>query len=151
MKIAITFNLKKTVPSKNNSENLPEDAFEEFDAPETIEAIAAVFRQKDHEVVLIEADLGFIEKIQKEKPDFVFNIAEGLEGPNRESHVPMILEFLGIPYSHSDGFALTLSLDKELTKMIARRAGIRTPDSWVIQPAEQDQVLIFKTWSLRLL
>ena len=54
----------------------------------------------------------------------------------------MILEFLGIPYSHSDGFALTLSLDKELTKMIARRAGIRTPDSWVIQPAKQDQVLI---------
>ena len=128
MKIAITFNLKRKSPSHG----LPEDAFEEFDAPETIDAIAAVFRGKGHTVCLIEADSAFLEKIQKEKPDFVFNIAEGYEGRNRESYVPNILEFLSIPYSHSDGFTLATSLDKSLTKMIAKENGVRTPDSSVI-------------------
>ncbi len=133
MKIAIVFNLK----SKNPSPGLPEDAHEEFDAPETIDAIALVFREKGHEVSLVEADSGVIENIQRIKPDFVFNIAEGTEGRNRESHVPMILEFLAIPYSHSDGFALALSLDKALTKMIAKEHGVRTPEFVVVEKANK--------------
>lgn len=84
----------------------------------------------------MEADLDFLEKIKKEKPDFVFNIAEGYEGRNRESYVPNILEFLGIPHTGSDGFTLALSLDKELTKMVARRHSVRTPDSWVIDNSQ---------------
>ena len=44
------------------------------------------------------------------RPDFVFNIAEGLYGPNREGHVPAICEFLGIPYHASDPLTLSLCL-----------------------------------------
>ncbi len=157
MKIAITFNLKSACrssprlkPSRINfgwnlknqdpglrrdDKNFLEDTDEEFDAPETIEAIGRVLTDAGHEVVSVEADQAFLKNIQSAKPDFVFNLAEGYGGPLRESYVPMILESLGIPHSGSNGFTLALSLDKALTKMIARNAGVRTPD-WTVIPAE---------------
>ncbi|MBI4398406.1 MAG: ATP-grasp domain-containing protein [Candidatus Omnitrophica bacterium] len=134
MKITITFNLKPgPAPRlKSFTSKIPEDAFEEFDTPETIEAIASVFRKEGHTVSLVEAGRDFFDAIRKTRPDFVFNIAEGFEGRNRESHVPAILEFLGIPFSGSDAFALALSLDKLAAKIIARSQGIRTPDFSIV-------------------
>jgi D-alanine-D-alanine ligase len=52
------------------------------------------------------------------KPDIVFNIAEGLNGFNRESQIPVILEMLQIPYSGSDALTLGICLDKSRAKEI---------------------------------
>jgi D-alanine-D-alanine ligase len=52
------------------------------------------------------------------KPDIVFNFAEGLNGYNRESHIPAILEMLQIPYSGSDALTLGICLDKSRAKEI---------------------------------
>ena len=45
MKIGITFDLKSSMPL---GPNVPDDAYEEFDSPHTIEALAAVLRGLGH-------------------------------------------------------------------------------------------------------
>jgi D-alanine-D-alanine ligase len=102
-----------------------DDEFAEWDAPETIDAVAAALSAYG-EVVRLEATEEFPERLRRERPDIVFNIAEGLRGVNREAHVPAICEFYGIPYSGSDPFSLSLCLDKARTKETLAFHGIPT-------------------------
>ena len=71
-----------------------------------------------HDVTLIEADESAYEKFKELKPDIVFNIAEGLNGVNRESQLPAMLDMLQIPYTGSDALTLGICLDKARTKEI---------------------------------
>ena len=93
------------------------DEFAEWDSPATIDAVAAALGALGT-VIRLEADENFPERLRAERPDIVFNIAEGLRGMNRESHVPAICEFFGIPYSGSDPFTLSLCLHKARTKEV---------------------------------
>ena len=70
------------------------------------------------QVYRLEADESFPARLALLRPDFVFNIAEGLYGPNREGHVPAICEFLGVPYHASDPLTLGLALDKRRAKEV---------------------------------
>ncbi len=99
----------------------------EYENPRTIQALLEVLEEHCDKAVPIALGPRLIDKIRKERPDLVFNIAEGRGGPNRESIVPVILEYLNIPYTGSDGITLGISLNKALTKRIAAQAGIRTP------------------------
>ncbi len=65
--------------------------------------------------------------------DLVFNIAEGTHGAYRESHVPAILEALGIPFTGSGSVTLALALDKAKTKQLLAYEGIPTP-AWQLCP-----------------
>jgi len=124
VKIGITCNLK----DEFSPELILNDEFsEEFDTPGTIEAICSVLKKNGHETVRLGGDLRIIEKLKAEKVDFVFNIAEGYFGRNREAHIPSILEMLGVPYSGSDPLTLSLTLDKIMAKKIAIQAGIPVP------------------------
>ncbi len=67
---------------------------------------------------MIEADESAYEKFKDLKPDIVFNIAEGLNGVNRESQIPAMLDMLRIPYTGSDALTLGICLDKARTKEI---------------------------------
>ena len=69
-------------------------------------------------VYRLEANASFPSRLALIRPDFVFNIAEGLYGPNREGHVPAICEFLGIPCHASDPLTLGLALDKRRAKEV---------------------------------
>ncbi len=91
------------------------DEFAEWDSPETIGAVEYAL-QKIGKVVRLEANEEFPDRLRRARPDIVFNIAEGLNGANREAHVPAICEFFGVPYSGSDPFTLSLCLDKARTK-----------------------------------
>ncbi len=113
-----------------------DDEFAEWDAPSTIDAVAAALGRLGR-VVRLEATDDFPQRLRKSRADIVFNIAEGLRGPNREAHVPAICEFYGIPYSGSDPFTLALCLDKARTKEILRARGVPTADWWLVRtPAE---------------
>ena len=66
-----------------------DDLYAEWDSSRTIDAIAGALAAYG-EVVRLEASPDFPERLRATKPDLVFNIAEGLHGVNRESHVPAI-------------------------------------------------------------
>jgi D-alanine-D-alanine ligase len=110
----------------------PVDEYVEWDDPETIEAVGNALRVFG-DVVLLEAVDGFAGRLHDAGLDLLFNMAEGVRGPNRESHVPAIAEFLGIPYLGSDPLTLGLALHKERAKQIFTHHGVPTPASVVLQ------------------
>ena len=97
----------------------------EFDSPETVEGIASALRKAGLDVIILEAGPDLPEKLKEEKIGFVFNIAEGRGGRDREAQVPALLSLLGIPFSGSDALVMSLTLDKALTKRFAASFGIR--------------------------
>src|SRR3954467_4633571 len=120
MKIAFTHNLKLT-----DSE---EEA--EFDTAETVAAIASALVATGHEVEKIEVSgpaSHLAARIEAFAPDLIFNTAEGRRGRAREAFYPALFEELGFPYTGSDAYVLTVTLDKYLTKMVLERMGIDTP------------------------
>ena len=99
--------------------------FAEWDAPETIAAVERALSGLG-DVIRLEANADFPQRLRDTRPDIVFNMAEGLTGQNREAHVPAICEFFGIPYSGSDPFTLSLCLHKARTKQMLQFYGIPT-------------------------
>ena len=106
-------------------ESAADDEYAEWDSEETIAAVERALSACG-EVIRLEANQDFPERLRRERPDIVFNIAEGATGVNREAHVPAICEFFGIPYSGSDPFSLSLCLDKARTKEWLSYHGVRT-------------------------
>jgi D-alanine-D-alanine ligase len=108
------------------------DRYAEWDTLETIDAVARALAPFGN-VVRLEATAEFPERLRAERPDIVFNIAEGLVGVNRESHVPAICEFFGVPYSGSDPLTLSTCLHKARTKEILAFNGIPTAPFAVVE------------------
>lgn len=128
MKIGLTFNLKKT-------DSLRET---EFDRPETINAVVKSLESRGHKVKLYEATSPLLfYSLVLDKPQFVFNIAEGKNGPHREAFVPAILDELKIPYTGSNVLSLAISMDKIMTKDVLKFAGVPTPNYFAIKPNEK--------------
>jgi len=126
MRVGLTYNVKKEFSQKDKLEHLPLDFYAEWDDLETIEAVKNALSQK-YEVILIEANEHAFQTLQEEKPDIVFNIAEGMKGVCREAHIPAMLEFLHIPYTGSDPLTLSLCLDKVRCKEILSYHRLPTP------------------------
>jgi D-alanine-D-alanine ligase len=108
------------------------DVYAEWDSAETIAAVATALSAYG-DVIPLEATEEFPERLRAERPDIVFNIAEGLHGANREAHVPAICEFLDIPYSGSDPFTLSLCLHKARTKDVLTTRGIPNAPFFLIE------------------
>ena len=119
--IGIVFNLK------SGKDKRTADAEAEYDSIDTVNAIKKVFEDNGLKVRLIEATQDFSSAIAKNRPDMVFNIAEGIGGRGREAQVPSVLEMLGIPFTGSDSTALSVALDKNMTKKLLSAYGIRSP------------------------
>lgn len=135
MHIGITFNLKSDYPT-SGKKIIPDDAQEEFDLPETVAAITKILTDEGHQIFPLGGDLEIVDKIGKWGIEFVFNIAEGLNGRSREAQIPSVLEMLGIPYSGSDPLGLAVTLDKSVMKRIAISMGIPTPEYWTVENRE---------------
>lgn len=104
------------------------DVFEEYDSYATVESLAQELESLGFEPVFIEQNHNFLQTISANRPDFVFNLAEGLGSfRGRESQVPSILESLGIPFTGSDSVSLAISLDKLLTHRNLSAGGIPVP------------------------
>jgi D-alanine-D-alanine ligase len=125
MKIAFTHNLKLT--------EAEEEA--EFDTVETVDAIANALGAGGHEVEKIEVSgpaSHLAARIEAFAPDLIFNTAEGRRGRAREAFYPALFEELNYPYTGSDAYVLTVTLDKWLTKTVLREHGIDTPRARLI-------------------
>lgn len=114
----------------------PHDEYAEWDSAGTVDAVAHALAGLG-EVVRLEATEDFPARLRAERPDIVFNMAEGLRGANREAHVPAICEFYGVPYSGSDPFTLSLCLDKARTKEVLAYRGIPTASFRVISRLDE--------------
>jgi D-alanine-D-alanine ligase len=112
------------------------DIYAEWDTMETVGAVRDALAEH-HRVEMIEANEDVYPALRALRPDFVFNIAEGLNGVSREAQVPAMLEMLGIPYLGSDPLALAVCLDKSRAKEILSHYGIPTPAFSVIHTAEE--------------
>ena len=129
--------------------SVADDEFAEWDSPATIQAVARALAHHG-DVIPLEATEDFPQRLRETRPDIVFNIAEGLRGPNREAHVPAICEFYGTPYSGSDPFTLALCLDKARTKEILRARAVPTADWWLISTRGELQQFMRRAPSLPL-
>lgn len=130
MNIAFTHNLK--------SSDSEDEA--EFDTLETVHAIRDALTKLGHQVELVEvggpASLT-VARLEALNPDLVFNTAEGRLGRFREAFFPGIFEQLGIPFTGSDAYVCTLTLDKQLTKKVVGDNGVPTPRAkLVLSPAD---------------
>ena len=128
MNVALAYNVKPE--SDTFTENLPSirsdnitqpenviETYAEWDTWETINALKEAI-EVYHDIILIEADINAFEKFKLNKPDIVFNIAEGINNLSRESQIPAMLDMLNIPYTGSDALTLGICLDKARTKEI---------------------------------
>lgn len=88
-------------------------------------------------MIRLEARADFPLRLREARPDIVFNVAEGLFGPNREAHVPALCEFWNLPYTGSDPMALSICLDKGRTKEILSHHGIPTAEFKVVARPEE--------------
>lgn len=136
MRIGIACTLKPTGPLPAGA---PDDLYEEFDSPTTVQAIAEVFRSLGHEVVELGDGREFLEAVLRDPPDLVFNFAEGTGvSRSREARVPAVCEMLGIPYSGSDPLALAVALDKDMTRRVVESHGLTVPKGITLPPPLED-------------
>ncbi|MEK6938793.1 MAG: ATP-grasp domain-containing protein [Nanoarchaeota archaeon] len=131
MRIGLTYNAKPVDQLE------PGEQFAEFDDIKTIHTIRDAIASAGHEVILIEADDDAPYRLIKHRPDFVFNIAEGMYGESRESHTPALLESLRIPFSGSGVKVQANVLNKHTTKMLLRAYDIPTPAFRLVRTKEE--------------
>lgn len=146
MKIVVTYSTKKGLRKEYTKrfagelvdEDIPPGLFAEGDSPRTIQAIIHSLIEKGHEVVGIEGDDSIGRRLEKIKPDIVFNVTEGLFGDLRESWVPLICERIGLPYTGSGPLTLAICLNKARSKDILSYYNVPNPKFQVIYPDHED-------------
>jgi len=103
-------------------------------------------------VIGIKTDLyDFIQTIKRLNPKCIFNLCESIFGRSIwESNIPVLLDFMGIPYTGSDGNTLTIALNKAKSKEFLRSHGLPVPnyaifhDEAVVLPPNLGFPLIIK-------
>ena len=114
--------------------------------PQTVNIVATSLESGGHNVEVIDGNMKVIEQLQQfmpkvidgEQMGMVFNMAYGIQGESRYTHIPSMLEMLGIPYVGSGPSGHALALDKVITKIILQKNGIPTPDFWVFSSRDED-------------
>ena len=144
MKIALLYSSKTGMEAslgkrpgsekRDEEDEPPPDLLAECDSDETILAIQQALQER-YQVFPIEADDKAYTRLKRLKPHLVFNVAERVFGPNRESHIPTVCEMLEIPYTGSDPLTLGICLDKSRTKEILSYHRIPNPGFWIVESA----------------
>lgn len=83
---------------------------------------ANALRDAGYKVVEVDAGPDLAARLQGISPDVAFNALHGKWG--EDGCVQGILEWLGIPYTHSGVLASALAMDKECSKAVYRSAGL---------------------------
>jgi D-alanine-D-alanine ligase len=108
--------------------------------------VVAALQEVGHEVLLCEADKHLFAKLEHFMPPradgtpdgIAYNLAYGIQGECRYTHLPSMLEMAGVPYTGSGPLGHTLALDKVVTKILMRHAGIPTPEFRVMLTGHED-------------
>ena len=106
--------------------------------PRTVERVARALESGGHTVRIIDGNMHVVEQLQDfmprvlagERPGMVFNMAYGIQGVSRYTHMPAMLEMLGVPYVGSGPQAHGMALDKVIAKIMFQAAGLPTAKFW---------------------
>ncbi|MDX1286126.1 MAG: ATP-grasp domain-containing protein, partial [Draconibacterium sp.] len=141
MKVAIIYN--KDIEGVINTFGMQN---KEFYNERTVKKVAASLENAGHNVAVLDGNKQIIERLENfmprvmegEQMGMVFNMAYGIQGESRYTHIPSMLEMLGLPYVGSSPSGHALALDKILTKIIWKNNNLPTPDFWVFNSADED-------------
>ena len=111
-----------------------------------IKRIVDGLKKGGHQVIALEGDKDLIDNLEDfmpqvlkgERPGMVFNLSYGIQGEARYTHVPGMLEMIGIPYVGSGPLAHSLALDKVVAKMLFKQNGLPTPDFIVLKTPDDE-------------
>lgn len=123
MKIGIIYDLKDDYTFDNTD-------VDDFTDLEEITNLTNILVKLGHSVNLIHGTTYLLSNIEmiKNNNDILINMTEGYNSRNREGLVAAFLELNKIRYIGSDCYAGIVTLDKYLTKLIAKDLSIPTPD-----------------------
>lgn len=150
MKVAIVYN-KKRIDDQDVINVFGMTTMEHYSS-KTVEEVAKALEKGGHSVKIIEGGMSFIDEMRDfmprvvtgERPGMVFNMAYGIQGRNRYTHVPAMLEMLGIPYVGSGPETHAVVQDKVMTKLVLQKNNIPTPGFWVFtSPDDEFEDLAF--------
>ena len=118
-----------------------------------VQMVVDALRDAGHTVALLEADITLFDELHRFMPPdplsgvltgMVFNMAYGIQGDARYTHLPAMLELAGVPYTGSNPLGHALALDKVITKILMRDADVPTPAYKVMNhPGESSDGLRF--------
>ncbi len=141
MKVAIIYN--KDIQGVINTFGMQN---KEFYNERTVMRVAESLEKAGHNVAVLDGNKQIIERLENfmprvmegEQMGMVFNMAYGIQGESRYTHIPSMLEMLGVPYVGSSPSGHALALDKVLTKIIWKNNDLPTPEFWVFTSADAD-------------
>lgn len=144
MKVAVIYN--KLEVSDKDVINLFGMRTRERYHPRVVEKVAAALEKGGHNVRTIEGNMRVIDELQQfmprvmrgERTGMVFNMAYGIQGQSRYTHIPSLLEMVGVPYVGSGPGAHALALDKVMSKIVFLRHGLPTPAFWLFSRPDED-------------
>ncbi len=91
-----------------------------------------------HKVITLPENARLVEQLQKNGVDIVFCNSGGLQGYNPMSHLPALMEMVGLPYVGHNPVNATLLDNKHLFKQALSDLGIPTPQFLVCHSSEGD-------------
>jgi len=112
----------------------------------TVQMVVDALRNAGHMVEVLKADKTLLAELERFMPSdpatgrptgMVYNMAYGIQGECRYTHVPAMLEMAGVPYTGSSPLGHALALDKVVTKILMLHAGVPTPGYQVMRGPEK--------------
>jgi D-alanine-D-alanine ligase len=136
MKVAVLYN-KKEVKATDVIDLFGPRTKERYN-PITVERVATSLEKGGHNVRVIEGNINVADELRDfmprvmagERPGMVFNMAYGIQGQSRYTHIPAMLEMMGVPYVGSGPQAHAVALDKIMTKIVLQQHQLPTPQFW---------------------
>ena len=101
MKVALIYNEKKIDP--DDVINVFGMTTKEHYSQKAVERVARALEKGGHNVKVVEGDIHLTDELREfmpkvvagDSPGMVFNMAYGIQGQNRYTHVPAMMEMLG--------------------------------------------------------
>jgi D-alanine-D-alanine ligase len=143
MKVAVVRNHNRDGVLTSFGRRAPEHYSEK-----TVRRVADALASGGHQVAVLEADITLPQTLARflpppgafeaeEPPGMVYNLAYGIQGECRYTHLPAMLEMAGVPYTGAGPLGHTLSLDKAVTKTLISAQGVATP-RWQLLHTPED-------------
>ena len=105
-------------------------------AQKSVQRVVDALREGGHTVKVLEGDMTLLGELRQFMPShpltgqpggIVFNLAHGIQGHGRYTHVPAMLEMAGVAYTGPTPLGHAAIFDRKVAKTLIQQAGVPTP------------------------